>query len=195
MRHLLVSEMCQYDEEVNEMCDGYADGWLVWPISRANSAGIPTHHTHALVDIDSSWSRLAFTHGLSVHSVYSDEDMQSVASLMSMGKADIGNLEDLEEDDEEEAAAGESSRQRQVAQEISSLANRMQQLGNPFEEDEEEDSQLHDDYEPALNPFGECRLPFHFSLFGSASLSVVCVVCYSLVSTMSLIVESLMKLM
>lgn len=32
----------------------------------------------------------------------SDEDMQSLASLMSMKQADIGNLDDFEEDNEED---------------------------------------------------------------------------------------------
>ena len=31
-----------------------------------------------------------------------DEDMQSLASLMSMKQADIGNLDDFEEDNDEE---------------------------------------------------------------------------------------------
>lgn len=33
---------------------------------------------------------------------YSDEDMQSLASLMSMKQADIGNLDDFEEENEED---------------------------------------------------------------------------------------------
>lgn len=33
---------------------------------------------------------------------YRDEDMQSLASLMSMKQADIGNLDDFEEDNEED---------------------------------------------------------------------------------------------
>ncbi len=35
-------------------------------------------------------------------SVCSDEDMQSLASLMSMKQADIGNLDDFEEENEED---------------------------------------------------------------------------------------------
>lgn len=33
---------------------------------------------------------------------YRDEDMQSLASLMSMKQADIGNLDDFEEDNEDD---------------------------------------------------------------------------------------------
>ena len=92
-----------------------------------------------------------------------DEDMQSVASLMSMGKADIGNLEDLDEDEEEEggAAVVNTSQRQQVTKEISSITSRLQQLdahfGNPFEED---DTGWPDDDDDALNPFGDCLLLF-----------------------------------
>lgn len=37
-----------------------------------------------------------------LYSVSSDEDMQSLASLMSMKQADIGNLDDFEEENEED---------------------------------------------------------------------------------------------
>lgn len=43
--------------------------------------------------------------GLRVNCVFlwsSDEDMQSLASLMSMKQADIGNLDDFEEENEED---------------------------------------------------------------------------------------------
>ncbi|XP_070180895.1 EH domain-binding protein 1-like isoform X2 [Littorina saxatilis] len=84
-----------------------------------------------------------------------DEDMQSVASLMSMGRVDVGNLDDLEEDDEEEGgvAEGNNSRRQQMTSEISSITNKMQRLdahfGNPFGDD---DMGFPDD-DPALNPF------------------------------------------
>lgn len=87
--------------------------------------------------------------------------MQSVASLMSMGKVDVGNLEDLDEDEEEEGgvAVGDSNQRQQVTTEISSITSRMQQLdahfGNPFEDDDT--GQPDDD---ALNPFGDCLLLF-----------------------------------
>lgn len=37
-----------------------------------------------------------------LYSVFSDEDMQSLASLMSLKQSDIGNLDDFNDSDEEE---------------------------------------------------------------------------------------------
>ena len=93
--------------------------------------------------------------------------MQSVASLMSMGKADIGNLEDLDEDEMEEAgvAAASNGQRQQVTTEISSITSQLQQLdahfGNPFEDD---DTGLPDD-DDALNPFGDCLLLLFCCMF------------------------------
>ncbi|XP_076463903.1 EH domain-binding protein 1-like [Babylonia areolata] len=100
-----------------------------------------------------------------------DEDMQSVASLMSMGKADIGNLEDLEEDEEEDngGEGGPEGRRQQFSLEVKSFTSKMQQLdshaGNPFEEDDDSglpDRHHHfydDDDDDALNPFAERKAP------------------------------------
>ncbi|XP_061915480.1 EH domain-binding protein 1 isoform X5 [Entelurus aequoreus] len=84
-----------------------------------------------------------------------DEDMQSLASLMSMKQADIGNLDDFEEDNEDD----EENRvnQEEKAAKITELINKLNFLededrethpamcSNPF--DEPEDNHL--------NPFGE----------------------------------------
>ncbi|XP_035825283.1 EH domain-binding protein 1 [Aplysia californica] len=79
-----------------------------------------------------------------------DEDMQSVASLMSMGKTDIGNLEDLEEEDESGLGVkGDTS--MSTKSQISDITAQMSQLeahfGNPFEDD----GYQHD----AFNPFAD----------------------------------------
>ncbi|KAM9465690.1 EH domain-binding protein 1 isoform 2-T2 [Clarias gariepinus] len=84
-----------------------------------------------------------------------DEDMQSLASLMSMKQADIGNLDDFEEENEED----EENRvnQEEKAAKITELINKLNFMedddqdqtftsSNPFEErDDPED----------LNPFGD----------------------------------------
>nr|XP_046258763.1 EH domain-binding protein 1 isoform X2 [Scatophagus argus] len=88
-----------------------------------------------------------------------DEDMQSLASLMSMKQADIGNLDDFEEENEED----EENRvnQEEKAAKITELINKLNFLEdedqeappamstNPFDEPE-------DDLDPNhLNPFGD----------------------------------------
>ncbi|XP_076016393.1 EH domain-binding protein 1 isoform X2 [Genypterus blacodes] len=86
-----------------------------------------------------------------------DEDMQSLASLMSMKQADIGNLDDFEEENEED----EENRvnQEEKAAKITELINKLN-----FMEDEDQDRGLvnpfddpdDDIHEPNhLNPFGE----------------------------------------
>ncbi|BFZ11981.1 hypothetical protein BsWGS_15021 [Bradybaena similaris] len=69
-----------------------------------------------------------------------DEDMQSVASLMSMGKTDIGNLEDLEEQVESESQLGDVS--FSTRSQISDITAQMNQLdahfGNQFEDEDAE---------------------------------------------------------
>ncbi|NXN14681.1 EHBP1 protein, partial [Indicator maculatus] len=83
-----------------------------------------------------------------------DEDMQSLASLMSMKQADIGNLDDFEEDNEED----EENRvnQEEKAAKITELINKLNFLEeeerdlanssmNPFEDPDTED----------FNPFGD----------------------------------------
>ncbi|XP_076442759.1 EH domain-binding protein 1-like [Babylonia areolata] len=66
-----------------------------------------------------------------------DEDMQSVASLMSIGKADVGNLEELDDDNDEGGGGGgddnnSSLLRQQVTSEISSFTSQMQQLEAHF---------------------------------------------------------------
>uniref|UniRef100_A0AAR2L4P9 EH domain binding protein 1 n=1 Tax=Pygocentrus nattereri TaxID=42514 RepID=A0AAR2L4P9_PYGNA len=84
-----------------------------------------------------------------------DEDMQSLASLMSMKQADIGNLDDFEEDNEED----EENRvnQEEKAAKITELISKL----NFLEEDEQ--VQTHSSSNPfeeaddplALNPFSD----------------------------------------
>ncbi|XP_070697465.1 EH domain-binding protein 1 isoform X2 [Pempheris klunzingeri] len=88
-----------------------------------------------------------------------DEDMQSLASLMSMKQADIGNLDDFEEENEED----EENRvnQEEKAAKITELINKLNFLEdedqdvppamstNPFDEPEDD---LHPNH---LNPFGD----------------------------------------
>ncbi|KAM9365313.1 EH domain-binding protein 1 isoform 2-T2 [Pholidichthys leucotaenia] len=88
-----------------------------------------------------------------------DEDMQSLASLMSMKQADIGNLDDFEEENEED----EENRvnQEEKAAKITELINKLNFLEdedqettpamntNPFDE---ADDDLHTNH---LNPFGD----------------------------------------
>ncbi|XP_053731713.1 EH domain-binding protein 1 isoform X6 [Synchiropus splendidus] len=89
-----------------------------------------------------------------------DEDMQSLASLMSMKQADIGNLDDFEEDNDED----EENRvnQEEKAAKITELINKLNFLedeeqeplpamsSNPFLERED-----HLDGSNHLNPFGD----------------------------------------
>ncbi|XP_068262241.1 EH domain-binding protein 1 isoform X6 [Nyctibius grandis] len=83
-----------------------------------------------------------------------DEDMQSLASLMSMKQADIGNLDDFEEDNEED----EENRvnQEEKAAKITELINKLNFL------DEEEQDLANSNTNPfgdpdtaELNPFGD----------------------------------------
>ncbi|XP_040905917.1 EH domain-binding protein 1 isoform X1 [Toxotes jaculatrix] len=88
-----------------------------------------------------------------------DEDMQSLASLMSMKQADIGNLDDFEEENEED----EENRvnQEEKAAKITELINKLNFLEdedqetppamstNPFDDP---DDDMHPNH---LNPFGD----------------------------------------
>nr|XP_033792633.1 EH domain-binding protein 1 isoform X3 [Geotrypetes seraphini] len=82
-----------------------------------------------------------------------DEDMQSLASLMSMKQADIGNLDDFEEDNEEEE---NKVNQEEKAAKITELINKLNFL------DEEEQNLANANSDPfedsdiaELNPFGD----------------------------------------
>ncbi|XP_040454065.1 EH domain-binding protein 1 isoform X12 [Falco naumanni] len=83
-----------------------------------------------------------------------DEDMQSLASLMSMKQADIGNLDDFEEDNEEDE--GNRVNQEEKAAKITELINKLNFL------DEEEQDLANSSTNPfgdpdttELNPFGD----------------------------------------
>ncbi|KAM6208084.1 EH domain-binding protein 1 isoform 9-T9 [Sarcoramphus papa] len=83
-----------------------------------------------------------------------DEDMQSLASLMSMKQADIGNLDDFEEDNEED----EENRvnQEEKAAKITELINKLNFLDE--EEQDLADSSTNPFGDPdtaELNPFGD----------------------------------------
>ncbi|KFO84470.1 EH domain-binding protein 1, partial [Buceros rhinoceros silvestris] len=83
-----------------------------------------------------------------------DEDMQSLASLMSMKQADIGNLDDFEEDNEEDEE--NKVNQEEKAAKITELINKLSFL------DEEEQDLANSSTNPfgdpdtaELNPFGD----------------------------------------
>ncbi|NXX46865.1 EHBP1 protein, partial [Tricholaema leucomelas] len=82
-----------------------------------------------------------------------DEDMQSLASLMSMKQADIGNLDDFEEDNEED----EENRvnQEEKAAKITELINKLN-----FLDEEEQDLG-----NSSMNPFGDPQAA-EFNPFG-----------------------------
>ncbi|XP_053731708.1 EH domain-binding protein 1 isoform X2 [Synchiropus splendidus] len=69
-----------------------------------------------------------------------DEDMQSLASLMSMKQADIGNLDDFEEDNDED----EENRvnQEEKAAKITEIVNQLNALSSLHGDDDDDD---HDD--------------------------------------------------
>lgn len=70
--------------------------------------------------------------------------MQSVASLMSIGKADIGNLDDLDEDEEDDDNL--SAKINEMASQYESHLSDTSNYYNPFdvpEFEEEEEISLH----------------------------------------------------
>ncbi|KAJ8285085.1 hypothetical protein COCON_G00039350 [Conger conger] len=93
-----------------------------------------------------------------------DEDMQSLASLMSMKQADIGNLDDFEEENEED----EENRvnQEEKAAKITELISKLNFLeeeepeppnasANPFEDPDDPNDPNNPDDPNELNPFGD----------------------------------------
>ncbi|KAM6081674.1 EH domain-binding protein 1 isoform 7-T7 [Chlamydotis macqueenii] len=83
-----------------------------------------------------------------------DEDMQSLASLMSMKQADIGNLDDFEEDNEED----EENRvnQEEKAAKITELINKLNFLDEEEQDLANSSMNPFDDPDTAeLNPFGD----------------------------------------
>ena len=68
-----------------------------------------------------------------------DDDMQSVASLMSIGKTDIGNLEEIDEETAENSKDF-SSEISKITSELSELGNDDDgnPFGNPFLDDDED---------------------------------------------------------
>uniref|UniRef100_A0A3B4B698 Uncharacterized protein n=1 Tax=Periophthalmus magnuspinnatus TaxID=409849 RepID=A0A3B4B698_9GOBI len=88
-----------------------------------------------------------------------DEDMQSLASLMSMKQADIGNLDDFEEDNEED----EENRvnQEEKAAKITELINKLN-----FLEDEDQDAPANMSTNPFDDPEDDLQDPNHLNPFG-----------------------------
>ncbi|XP_060562062.1 EH domain-binding protein 1-like isoform X3 [Ruditapes philippinarum] len=95
-----------------------------------------------------------------------DEDMQSVASLMSIGKTDIGNLDDVEDD--EESDMNLSAKVAEITSQMSQLHTANQNMDqmfqkytpqklplNPFEEAEEDNYQIPTAEDSSANPFDE----------------------------------------
>ncbi|WAR18895.1 EHBP1-like protein [Mya arenaria] len=91
-----------------------------------------------------------------------DEDMQSVASLMSIGKSDIGNLEDIDDD---ESDLNISAKFAEVTSQMA-LLETSQNSGNPFGDpdldvDEDFDVDIDQAFKkfqpkrPVMNPFEE----------------------------------------
>ncbi|NWI10775.1 EHBP1 protein, partial [Crypturellus soui] len=83
-----------------------------------------------------------------------DEDMQSLASLMSMKQADIGNLDDFEEDNEED----EENRvnQEEKAAKITELINKLNFLDEEEQDLANSSTNPFDELDTAeLNPFGD----------------------------------------
>nr|XP_051698800.1 EH domain-binding protein 1 isoform X6 [Oryctolagus cuniculus] len=83
-----------------------------------------------------------------------DEDMQSLASLMSMKQADIGNLDDFEEDNEEDDE--NRVNQEEKAAKITELINKLNFLDEAEKDLATVNSNSFDDPDVAeLNPFGD----------------------------------------
>ncbi|XP_062065501.1 EH domain-binding protein 1 isoform X2 [Lepus europaeus] len=83
-----------------------------------------------------------------------DEDMQSLASLMSMKQADIGNLDDFEEDNEDDDE--NRVNQEEKAAKITELINKLNFLDEAEKDLATVNSNSFDDPDVAeLNPFGD----------------------------------------
>ncbi|XP_012332614.1 EH domain-binding protein 1 isoform X4 [Aotus nancymaae] len=83
-----------------------------------------------------------------------DEDMQSLASLMSMKQADIGNLDDFEEDNEDDD--DNRVNQEEKAAKITELINKLNFLDEAEKDVATVNSNPFDDPDVAeLNPFGD----------------------------------------
>ncbi|KAL4694419.1 hypothetical protein H8959_013684 [Pygathrix nigripes] len=83
-----------------------------------------------------------------------DEDMQSLASLMSMKQADIGNLDDFEEDNEDDDE--NRVNQEEKAAKITELINKLNFLDEAEKDLATMNSNPFDDSDVAeLNPFGD----------------------------------------
>ncbi|XP_038250146.1 EH domain-binding protein 1 isoform X15 [Dermochelys coriacea] len=97
-----------------------------------------------------------------------DEDMQSLASLMSMKQADIGNLDDFEEDNEED----EENRvnQEEKAAKITELINKLNFLDKEEQELANSSSNPFEDPDAAeINPFEDPDAEEHNTETASSS--------------------------
>lgn len=84
--------------------------------------------------------------------------MQSVASLMSMGKTDIGNLDDIEDEEED---LNISAKFAEITNQMSQLETN-QNMGNPFGDP---DIDVDDDVDMGILSF--VSFPFLLSLPGT----------------------------
>lgn len=128
------------------------------------ASSLPTQHTMKLTLRPTTKKIVSATMQFTLSCLFlregkaTDEDMQSVASLMSIGKTDIGIMEDVEEV-EEESSKDFSSRLSEITSEFAKLESHhddpvIEQKPaslNPFEESEGEE----EEEESATNPFTE----------------------------------------
>ncbi|XP_052269232.1 EH domain-binding protein 1-like isoform X2 [Dreissena polymorpha] len=109
-----------------------------------------------------------------------DEDMQSVASLMSIGKSDIGNLEDIDDDDENdtESDLNISAKFADVTNQMAQLQTN-QNMGNPFGDPDDEDVDIDIDemfqkyqpIKPPMNPFEEAEEDAYISTISEPTVN------------------------
>ncbi|XP_062568656.1 EH domain-binding protein 1-like isoform X1 [Saccostrea cucullata] len=133
------------------------------------ASSVPTQHTMKLTLKPTTKKIVSATLQFTLSCLFlregkaTDEDMQSVASLMSIGRTDIAVMDDLEEEEEEGTSKEFSTGISELASDISKLSSN-QDDGNPFRNPFEDDLELEcDDFcvpliekKPAsLNPFDE----------------------------------------
>lgn len=127
------------------------------PINMKDYASdVPTQHTMTITLKPATKKIVKASIQLTLSCVFlregkaTDEDMQSVASLMSIGKVDIGNLDELEEE-------GDQNGDHSFCSKISEITTQLSNL------DEEDENMVEQNQEPAVlkemvesaNPFGD----------------------------------------
>ncbi|XP_033001514.1 EH domain-binding protein 1 isoform X6 [Lacerta agilis] len=86
-----------------------------------------------------------------------DEDMQSLASLMSMKQADIGNLDDFEEDneDDEENRVNQEEKAAKITETDINVASSSKQEESYYDDDDEYNPFKDEEVADYVNPFDE----------------------------------------